>query len=51
MEPWGKLGADKKHRGFVAVAIAQKVSPECVQGSVFRVGSRTKGEREKGRRK
>lgn len=50
MEPWVKLGADKKHRGFVA-DIAQKVSPECVQGSVFRVGSRRKGEREKGRRK
>lgn len=48
MEPWVKLGADKKHRGF---DIAQKVSPECVQGSVFRVWSRTKGEGEKGRRK
>lgn len=46
MEPWIKLGADKKHRGFAAEDIAQKVSPECVQGCVQSVEQDTRRGRE-----
>lgn len=35
---------DSKHEGFVAADVAQRESPWCVQGSVFRAGRRIKEE-------